>query len=79
MRRHLLVQGITDDLARILADVSDRQPDEVAVARSQTDELDGADPADLGRSPAGPPHLRVTHARTRGTCSAGSVPDKRGG
>lgn len=42
-----LVERITDELARILADVSDRQLDEVAVAWSQTCDLDGADPADL--------------------------------
>lgn len=42
-----LVLRITDELARVLAEVSDSQLEQVAVPWSQTEELEGADPADL--------------------------------
>ncbi|GCD21280.1 hypothetical protein ACFO3K_03015 [Cellulomonas algicola] len=42
-----LVVRLTDALTRALADVSDGRLDEVAVSWSETDELEGADPADL--------------------------------
>ena len=42
-----LVLRLTDELARALAEASDSRLDEVAVLWSQTDELEGADPADL--------------------------------